>query len=86
MAPRGGDGRVLYFLLGPEGLWVAISLVAYVFAARNQPSTQAGNEFLETLWVRIHSWAFPSHFLRRSCREGEAGGGWRVWWWFPSSA
>jgi hypothetical protein len=44
---------VVSILLGPEGLWIAISLVVYFVAAGNEPSTPAGNEFLETLWLAI---------------------------------
>ena len=67
--------HVLSLLLGPEGLWVAMSLVAYVFAVSNQPSTQAGNEFLETLWVAIPLVGVPLAFLTAFLPRG--GG----WWW-----
>ena len=67
--------QVLSFLLGPEGLWVAISLVAYFFAVSNQPSTQAWNEFLETLWVAIPLVGGALTFLTAFL---PGGGG---WWW-----
>lgn len=34
--------RVASLLHGPEGLWIAISLLAFLFATRNEPSTAAG--------------------------------------------
>ena len=67
--------QVLSFLLGPEGLWVAISLVAYFFAVSNQPSTQAWNELLETLWVAIPLVGVALTFLTAFL---PGGGG---WWW-----
>ena len=67
--------RVVSFLLGPEGLWIAISLVIYFVAASNQPSTQTGNDFLETLWVAIPLVGIPLTFLTAYL---PGGGG---WWW-----
>mgnify|MGYP003390039376 FL=1 len=66
---------VVSILLGPEGLWIAISLVVYFVAAGNEPSTPAGNEFLETLWLAIPLGGIPLTFLT-SYLPG--GGG---WWW-----
>jgi hypothetical protein len=66
--------RVVSFLLGPEGLWIAISLVIYFVAASNQPSTQTGNDFLETLWVAIPLVGIPLTFLTAYL---PGGGGWR---------
>ena len=66
---------VVSILLGPEGLWIAISLVVYFVAAGNEPSTPAGNEFLETLWLAIPLAGIPLTFLT-SYLPG--GGG---WWW-----
>jgi len=68
-------GRAFSFLLGPEGLWLAISLLAYFFAVRNQPSTQAGNDFLEALWLAIPLAGIPLAFLTAYL---SGGGG---WWW-----
>lgn len=68
-------GRAFSFLLGPEGLWLAISLLAYFFAGRNQPSTQAGNDFLEALWLAIPLAGIPLAFLTAYL---PGGGG---WWW-----
>lgn len=68
-------GRAFSFLLGPEGLWLAISLLAYFFAGRNQPSTQAGNDFLEALWLAIPLAGIPLAFLTAYL---SGGGG---WWW-----
>ena len=64
---------VVSILLGPEGLWIAISLVVYFVAAGNEPSTPAGNEFLETLWLAIPLAGIPLTFLT-SYLPG--GGGW----------
>ena len=66
---------VVSILLGPEGLWIAISLVVYFVAASNQPSTQAGNDFLETLWLAIPLGGIPLTFLTAYL----PGGG--DWWW-----
>ena len=66
---------VVSFLLGPEWLWIAISLEVSLVAASNQPSTQAGNDFLETLWLAIPLGGIPLTFLT-ACVPG--GGG---WWW-----
>ncbi len=65
--------RLVSVLLGPEGLWMAISLVAYLVAASNQPSTQAGNDFLETLWIAIPLTGIPLTFLTAYL---PGGGGW----------
>jgi len=67
--------RLLSLLQGPEGLWMAISLMVYLVAASNQPSTQAGNDFLETLWVVIPLAGIPLAFLTAYL---PGGGG---WWW-----
>jgi len=67
--------QVVSPLLGPEGLWIAISLVASLFAARNEPSTAAGNNFLETLWLAIPLVGIPLTFLTAYL---PGGGG---WWW-----
>jgi len=66
---------VVSILLGPEGLWIAISLVVYFVAAGNEPSTPAGNEFLETLWLAIPLGGIPLTFLTAYL---PGGGG---WWW-----
>ena len=66
--------RVVSLLLGPEGLWIAISLVVYLVAASNEPSTPAGNDFLETLWVVIPLAGIPLTFLTAYL---PGGGGWR---------
>lgn len=67
--------RVVSYLLGPEGLWIAISLVVSLVAASNEPSTPAGNDFLETLWVAIPLAGIPLTFLTAYL---PGGGG---WWW-----
>lgn len=67
--------RLVSLLLGPEGLWIAISLVVSLFAARNEPSTPAGNDFLETLWLVIPLGGIPLTFLTVYL---PGGGG---WWW-----
>ncbi len=64
---------VVSILLGPEGLWIAISLVVYFVAAGNEPSTPAGNEFLETLWLAIPLGGIPLTFLTAYL---PGGGGW----------
>ncbi len=78
-ASRSQDGaprwRVVSLLFGPEGIWIAISLAVYLFAARNEPSTPAGNDFLETLWLMIPLGGIPLTFLMASV---QGGGG---WWW-----
>ena len=61
-------------MLGPEGVWVLISILAYTAASWNSPATPAGNEFLETLWWAIPLVGTPSSFLT-SYLTG--GGGWR---------
>jgi hypothetical protein len=66
---------VVSLLLGSEGLWIAISLEVSLVAARNQPSTQAGNDFLETLWLAIPLGGIPFTFLTAYL---PGGGG---WWW-----
>ena len=66
---------VVSFLLGPEWLWIAISLEVSLVAASNQPSTQAGNDFLETLWLAIPLGGIPLTFLTAYL----PGGG--DWWW-----
>ncbi len=58
---------VVSILLGPEGLWIAISLVVYFVAAGNDPSTPAGNELLETLWLAIPLAGIPLTFLTCRC-------------------
>ena len=54
---------------------MAISLMVYLVAASNEPSTPAGNEFLETLWVAIPLGRIPLTFLTAYL---QGGGG---WWW-----
>lgn len=66
---------VSHLLLGPEGLWIAISLGVSLVAASNQPSTPAGNDFLETLWLAIPLGGIPLTFLTAYL---PGGGG---WWW-----
>ena len=66
---------VVSYLLGPEWLWIAISPGASLIAASNQPSTQAGNDFLETLWLAIPLGGIPLTFLTAYL----PGGG--DWWW-----
>ncbi|HMX92907.1 MAG TPA: hypothetical protein PLY42_16170 [Nitrospira sp.] len=61
--------------LGPEGLWLMISLAVYVAAAMNQPSTPAGNDFLETLWVAIPLVGIPLTFATALLPRGSG------WWW-----
>ncbi|MBX3122127.1 MAG: hypothetical protein KF854_03560 [Nitrospira sp.] len=61
--------------LGPEGLWLMISLAVYVAAAMNQPSTPAGNDFLETLWVAIPLVGIPLTFAT-ALLPADTG-----WWW-----
>ncbi|MBX3371137.1 MAG: hypothetical protein KF793_12180 [Nitrospira sp.] len=61
--------------LGPEGLWLMISLAVYVAAAMNQPSTPAGNDFLETLWVAIPLVGIPLTFATALLPAGTG------WWW-----
>ncbi len=56
------------------GRWIAISLAASLFAARNEPSTAAGNDFLETLWLAILLVGIPLTFLTAYL---PGGGGWR---------
>jgi len=46
--------RLTALLIGPELYWVFAYVAAYLLAARNSPSTPAGNAFLERLW-----WLFP---------------------------
>ena len=65
--------RVVSLLLGPEGLWIAISLVVSLVAASNQPSTETGNDFLEALWVVIPLAGIPVTFLTAYL---PGGGGW----------
>lgn len=67
--------RVASLLHGPEGLWIAISLLAFLFATRNEPSTAAGNDVLETLWLAIPLIGIPLTFLTAYL---PGGGG---WWW-----
>jgi len=64
---------VISFLLGPAGLWIAIGLGVSLVAASNQPSTQADNDFLETLWLAIPLGGIPLTFLTASV---PGGGGW----------
>ena len=67
---------VVSILLGPEGLWIAISLVVYFVAAGNDPSTPAGNELLETLWLAIPLAGIPLTFLTAYLPGGSG------WCWF----
>ena len=67
--------RVFRLWLGPEGLWLVISLAVYVAATMNQPSTPAGNDFLETLWVAIPLIGIPLAFGTGVLPE-VAGWGW----------
>lgn len=67
--------RLLSAFLGPETVWVLISFLAYLAAVRNTPSTPAGNEFLETLWVVIPLAGVPVTFLT----PYTAGGGGWLW-------
>jgi len=48
---------------------------ASLVSASNQPSTQAGNDFLETLWLAIPLGGIPLTFLTAYL----PGGG--DWWW-----
>lgn len=66
---------VLSLLLGPEGLWITISLVVYLVAASNEPWMPAVNELLETLWLAIPLGGIPLTFLTAFL---PGGGG---WWW-----
>lgn len=54
---------MLSLLLGPEGVWLIICLAVYAAAAINEPSTPAGNDFLETLWVAIPLVGIPLTFV-----------------------
>lgn len=67
--------RIGSFLLGPEGLWVVISLLALAWSARNHPSTPEGNGFLERLWLLIPFLGIPLTFITNYL---PGGGG---WWW-----
>ncbi len=49
--------------------------MVYLVAASNEPSTPAGNNFLETLWVAIPLGGIPLTFLTAYL---PGGGG---WWW-----
>ena len=49
--------------------------MVYLVAASNEPSTPAGNNFLETLWVAIPLGRIPLTFLTAYL---PGGGG---WWW-----
>ena len=68
-------GRVASLILGPEGVWILISLLAYVAAAWNRPATPVGNELLETLWLAIPLAGTPLTFLT-AYLPGDGG-----WWW-----
>lgn len=72
MAPRGGHAAGRLSSAGARRT-VAISLVVSLIAANNQPSTQAGNDFLETLWVAIPLGGIPLAFLTGYAK---GGGGW----------
>jgi hypothetical protein len=65
--------RLLSAFVGPETVWVLISFLAYLAAVRNSPSTPAGNEFLEMLWVVIPLAGIPVTFLAVYMPRG---GGW----------
>ena len=65
--------RLLSVFVGPEGVWVLISFFAYSVAVGNSPSTPAGNEFLETLWVVIPLSGIPLTF---STAYTAGRGGW----------
>lgn len=67
--------RIGSVLLGPEGLWVVISLLILACTARNHPSTPEGNAFLERLWLLIPFLGIPLTFLTNYL---PGGGG---WWW-----
>ncbi len=67
--------RIGSALLGPEGLWVVISLLTLACTARNHPSTPEGNAFLERLWLLIPFLGIPLTFLTN---YAPGGGG---WWW-----
>lgn len=67
--------RVASLMLGPEGVWVLIGLLAYIAASWNSPATSAGNEFLETLWLAIPLVGIPLSFLT-AYLLGNGG-----WWW-----
>ncbi len=74
MTPRGGDGTHALVIAGPEGLWLVISFIVYVAAAMNQPSTPAGNDFLETLCVAIPLAGIPLTFVMAHLPESSG------WW------
>ena len=65
--------RLLSVFVRPEAVWVLISFLAYFAAVGNSPSTPAGNEFLETLWVVIPLSGIPLTFLTA---YAAGGGGW----------
>jgi hypothetical protein len=54
---------------------VVISLFVSLAASSNSPSTPAGNEFLESLWIAIPLAGVPLAFLTAYM---PGGGG---WWW-----
>jgi FtsH-binding integral membrane protein len=68
--------RWFSMLLGPEGVWVLISLFAYIAAVWNRPATPAGNEFLEALWLWIPLVGIPLTFLTAYLPGG--GSWWRL--------
>lgn len=67
--------RLASLLLGPEGLWALICVSVYLAASSNSPSTPAGNEFLESLWIAIPLAGVPLTFLTASMPAGGS------WWW-----
>jgi hypothetical protein len=66
---------VHWLFQGPEAVWVLISLFVHLAALWNSPSTPAGNEFLETLWIAIPLAGVPLTFA--TGYMAGAGG----WWW-----
>jgi hypothetical protein len=67
--------RCVPLLFGPEGVWGLIILFSYVAAGWNSPSTPAGNEFLETLWVVTPLVGIPVSFLT-AYLPGSGGWSW----------
>ncbi|HEX8750355.1 MAG TPA: hypothetical protein VF732_04510 [Nitrospira sp.] len=67
--------RLLSVFVGPEAVWVLICFFAYFAAVGNSPSTPAGNELLETLWIAIPLAGIPLTFLT-AYPTGGLG-----WWW-----
>ncbi|MGA0557711.1 hypothetical protein ACO2Q8_13735 [Larkinella sp. VNQ87] len=67
--------RSFTHLLGPELIWLLLSVLAHVLASRNQPTTEAGNDQLLTLaWV-LPFGAILLSFISLAWAPGNS------WWW-----